>query len=326
MSSSTSTPPPAAPPGLPAPYSLPPLPPARSPWRRLAPVIAIAVVVIVVLAVFFVVVSPSSSSGGSATSFAGAQSAGQSAANGVSGGPWTLVLAAGIASQGGLSENASSYDTANCSVGPVGAGPIPSPIHISPYSDFSSGTTPWWGLVYVSQASGDALIVAVVNGNAQPLALVSGSCVSSFTGLASVPTTVASSPSVAATIWQNGGSTFVSDHSSLSLTFVLVLIGGGSLSDLTDASSSYGATWIGLVTPCAGANPPSGTQPEFLALVNATSGDLELTYPTSGSCSNTTLDAASTLFPSGILGPSGSASVSPFASARSQGALERPTL
>lgn len=272
----------------------PPVSPPRSPRRRrLWPVAALAVAVIVVLSLWAGgILTPSGSKGPSASvTYSQAAAIARSAATMVPGGPWVEVGAAGIDSQRGLSANLSATTTGNCSFTPAEVGPIPSGLTIPSYSgSFSSGSAPWWDLVYLNRGTQELLTVAVVNGTAQPLAVGTGPCVESLLPYNNVPSSLPDSPTVASAVWNGGGSAFAAQHTNVPLNLVIGLFGGGTISSGSFGSLTLGASWIVSISPCGltSSTSPSGSQPMLLALVNASTGSLVSPSPIvrSSTCSN----------------------------------------
>ncbi len=277
------------------------LPPAaRGPKRPIRiwlwPVVAVVVGIAVVGALFATGVYPShaGSSTASTPSFSAASATGRTAAESVSGGPWSLVAATAVNSAAGLSFDLSSFSTANCSLTPASLGALATSLHVPTDASFSSGTSPWWALLYVGRASTELLIVLVVNGTADPLAVGQGTCVETLLGLSTIPGAVIDSPPIASSGWSNGGSVFAStfhaDHPTESLNLLLGLYGGGSIPGLNLSTPSLGASYLYELSPCglgSSANP-SGTQPYFFAVLNATYGTVTLTHASSLTCTNLT--------------------------------------
>lgn len=224
----------------------------------------------------------SHSAGSNGTTFASADSLANSAANGVSGGPWHLVTAVGYAPAAASQTNTSSSVGTGCSVVPPGSGAIPSQINISAFSgSFSSGAATWWAMFYVSTSAPQVLLVEVANGAATPLLVITGgACVGSFLGLSAVPSTVLDSSSAMSLVWGQGGSAFVAAHSNVSLNLEMGVLGGGVID-----GTSVGASWAIDLSPCLplGLGGPVGNQPEFEAIVNSTAGTVT-TDVTSTTC------------------------------------------
>jgi hypothetical protein len=282
--------------------------------RWLWPVLAIVIGVVVVVALFATGIYPSRGGSDSSTpSFMTAAATGNSSARSVMGGPWSLVAASAINSRSGLSLGVSGFSVANCSLTPASLGALGTPLRIPADGSFSSGTSPWWALVYLGRSTSHLLIVLVVNGTAEPLATGTGPCVSTFSGISTVPGGIVDSPTIAAAAWNNGGSayvsTFDSDHPSEGLNLVLGLYGGGSIPGLGSSTFSVGASWIYAISPCGvpgGANP-SGSQPYFLTALNATSGGILLSHASTTTCANlTSVVSELPRDPGGRLGATGS--------------------
>jgi len=294
MSDTDSNPGPStSPPALPAsPATSPtsaapssPAPPSPSPMaRRLWPVIAVVVVLGVILALVAAGVfsSTGSSRGGANPTYSGASAAAGPVAGAVSGGPWSLVAAAGIDTPVGATTNASTTTSSNCTFTPLGAGKLGTTLHIPAYhGQFSAGASPFWGLIYIDNSTQQVLLVAVLNGTALALATGSGSCTQTFGSLQAIPSNVVDSSTAAPAAWNDGGSAFVTAHSSLTLTMEMGLVGGGSFGGLP-----IGPTWVVTYSPCSafGVGGPSGTQPEFIALIDALTGAITTATATTTVC------------------------------------------
>ncbi len=270
------------------------VPPRRSRLRRLWPVFVVVVAALVVVALFAGGVIPSSqkSSGNPDVTYAKALSLAGPTASSVRGGPWTLVVAVGIDSSAGFTLVLENLSAVNCSLALVGsASPI---LRVPSYDGFGSGESPWWSLLYVNRSAPSLLLVDVVNGSAQPLAVGTGLCASTLAGFNPIPPNVVDSPGPASGLWNAGGSSFASTHRNVSLNLLMGLTGGGSVSNGTGGSLVFGATWLLVFSPCGSpyGGSPSGKQPAFLAPFNATTGLLEgaplFPYSTTSTCANLT--------------------------------------
>ena len=290
--------PPSSAPISPAEGGSPPSPTAPRPAARRSRlwgiVIAAVVVIVVVASLFAAGVIPISSGSKSNTtpSYSEAAAAGQNAANGVAGGPWTLIGAIAIDSAAGLAANVGTASSANCSLAPVGTASFPSTLRIPADGDFSSGQSPYWGLIYINPSAPKILVVEVLNGTATPLAVGSGRCAETLVSYSTIPTNVLDSPTVASDFWSGGGSAFVSAHSGVPLNLIMGLFGGGSGLNLSKSHLTLPATWLFAVSPCgvSGSTGPTGKQSVYVAPFNATSGSVEFEpyFPlsTTATCSN----------------------------------------
>lgn len=281
------------------------------------------VAAIVVFALFAGGVIPltHSSSGSSDVTYARASSLAESATNAVAGGPWTPIEAVGIDSTSGFTLVLENLSQANCSLALVGsASPV---LHIPSDRAFSSGASPWWSLVYVNRSAPRILLVDVVNGSAQPLAVGTGLCASTLAGFGALPSHAVDSPGPASELWNVGGSYFASVHSNLPLNLLMGLTGGGAITNGTGTTLKFGATWLLVFSPCGSpyGGGPSGKQPVYLAPFNATTDLLEgaplFPYSTTSTCANLTSLSSSGF--SLIQGRGGSLSTPPlpFSSAAS---------
>jgi hypothetical protein len=265
--------------------------------RRLWPVIVAVVAVLVILAVIAFAVLSGPSGGVNATpSFSGARSSAGSVASATPGGPWTLVAAAGVVSPAGLSSSINSSVDSNCTFTPSSSSGFPIPIHVPAYGSYSTGGAPFWLMVYVDPAVPELLIVEVVNGTAQTLGTGTGLCASSLSALHGVPTGALDSANTSAEVMSGGGSAFVAAHANLSMNLLMAVYGGGTIPDEGLDEGLTGASWIYLITPCSESSQLSGKQPAYLALVNATTGQIDA-VSTTLSCNATAALVPGGLFP-----------------------------
>jgi hypothetical protein len=266
------------------------------------PVLVAVVAVLVILAVIAFAVLSGPGGGVNATpSFTGARSSAGSVASATPGGPWTLVAAAGIVSPAGLSTSITSSVDTNCTFTPSGSTGFPIPVHVPAFGSYSSGGAPFWLMVYVDPAVPEILIVEVVNGTAQTLGTATGLCASSLAVLHGVPTDALDSANTSAEVMSGGGSAFVAAHANLSMNLLMGVYGGGTIPGEGIDAGLTGASWIYVITPCTESSSLSGKQPAYLALVNATTGQIDA-VSTSLSC-----NATAALVPAGLLpmtGPS----------------------
>jgi hypothetical protein len=258
---------------------------ARAPLaRRLWPVLVVVVVVAIVVAYFAVAGSGSGNSGGGGTGtlFSSSSAAADRSAVNITGGPWVLVTALGYAPSNTTSVGASSTIGSGCSVAPAGSSGIPTSVVIPKLAgSFSGGAASWWGMFYYQSSTQKVLVVEVVGGVATPLLIASGTCVSEFGNLTAIPTNVVDSSVAASAAWTGEGSTFVSVHSGLALNLEMAIVGGGSYE-----GTSLGPTWFVEYSPCLplGLGGPTGNQPQFEAIVDATSGSVSTFQDTTTTC------------------------------------------
>ena len=280
----------AAPPGSTSPaaagttgHSRSPTRPPRS--RRVLPVIVVAVVGIV-LSGFraLTLAGPGDPGNGSAPPYSLASQAANKVAAGASGGPWDLVVAAGVHLEVATTAAANGTVGSGCTYTSPEGGPPPPSVFVPRYEgSFSAGGSPWWGMIYFQPTSHEVLLVEVVNGSAYATVVASGSCTSTFQNYTTIPANVVDSPTAASAAWRGGGSTFLSTHSNESFNVVLALLGGGSACVLTS-----GPCWLIEYTPCdpLATSNPVGSQPVFYALVNGATGVLLADLPSSSTCSS----------------------------------------
>jgi hypothetical protein len=248
-------------------------------------------VLVVVVLVLSGVLSSHGASTSAASSFTDSRNPAQAAASAAAGGPWSLLLVVGVATQGAYSgsvsnitEIAGSVSGSPCSYSPSPG--APSTISSDGVGNVSQGIASAWVYLY-SNSSGSVLLVSVTNGVAAVVGTLAGSSCnlaeSGFSPIASagiIDSTTASMDAGAA-----GGYEFLSVHPSANAT--LVLIGGYTIHDTT-----IGATWAVEYLSCAlsGAGPVSA--PAFVAVLSATTGTIiearasTVTCPTTSSSSS----------------------------------------
>ena len=261
--------------------------------HRLWPVVVGVVVAIVILGLVAMTLGgggSGGSAGGADLSYSQASGATDHVAQGVSGGPWHLVLAgaADMAREGWIPVNATTGS--GCTYTSLSSGGLPSGIYLPASSaNYSSGVSAWWYMVYFQPASQEILLVDDVNGTAQPVMTATGSCTSQFANYTTVPSTVVDSTTAASAVYSGAnslfpsGSTFLSQHTNVRFNLFLGLLGGGSACRFTS-----GPCWGFEYTPC---NPitgggPAGSVPTYYALVNAADGSVLGAFPASASCSS----------------------------------------
>ena len=263
---------------------------ARGRWPIVI-LVAIGVVLAAVAVVFLL--GGSSSAAGSGVTYSAAARSAAPVANATAGGPWTLVVAAGVAlAQSSLTIGNGSLGSGCTYTAPSG-GTIPTQLFVPAFSgSFAAGVAPWWGLIYYRAATQSALLVNVVNGSAEALLVATGSCTTSFQSFAPIPGSAVDSSVAAAAAWNNGGSSFVSQYSGVSLNMEMVLLGGGSTCLVTS-----GPCWLVHYSPC---NPltsagPSGSQPSYTVIVDGLSGSVLSPFASSTTCSSPSTPLGSVL-------------------------------
>lgn len=264
-------------------------PPPRSPVplvRRLWPVFVAIVVVVLVLSLVASGVFNTSSPNATLPTYSRASGPANQAAGQVGGGPWDLVAAVAYDTPAAVSVPTGTSVSSNCTLSAVDSSSLPANLFLPAFhGSLSSGQSPWWGMIYAQRLTDQVLLVEVLNGTAQALGIGSGSCGTAVLNFTTVPTNVVDSSVIASLAWSQGGSAFVAAHSALSLEMEMGLIGGTTVEGV-----SVGAVWVVEIDPCGvfGTGGPSGSQPEFRVVVNATTGNVEIPPEvTSTSCSAT---------------------------------------
>ena len=260
------------------PEPIPPTPGVRRLWPVLVVLVALGMILALVAAGVFNSIGPSAAT---PTYSRAVGPANQSAAQ-VPGGPWDLVAAVAFDTPIGTTVPVGASVGTNCTLVPSGPTPTPTSLFIPAFrGSFGSGESPWWGMIYDQRSTHQILLVQVLNGSAQALAVGSGPCSTSFQNFTTVPSTAVDSSVAASAAWSQGGSAFAAAHSSLSLSLEMGLIGGGTFGGLP-----VGAVWVIQVTPCGafGSKGPNGTQPDFEALVDAETGSVTFSTATSTVC------------------------------------------
>lgn len=150
--------------------------------------------------------------------------------------------------------------------------------------------------MYYHPASHQVLFVNVLNGSGIAVLVATGSCASTFENYSTIPGNVVDSSTMASSVWNAGGSSFVSAHSNETFNLAFALLGGGKSCVLT-----AGPCWVVEYTPCdpATLTGPAGSQPVFYALVNATTGAVIAALPSSSTCASSGVTSSlATLGPS----------------------------
>jgi hypothetical protein len=272
----------AAPPiaTVPSPAGTPPPPHRRKLWVMVAAVVVAVVVVVGVLtfAGVFKTSSSSSNATGMPTPFSSAAPLAVPSAQGASGGPWTIVAAEGVGVPSEVSQtNISSIGTGGCAFTVVSGGSTEVSIPATP-SSATPGELSVWVFFAKNPSLSSILMIAVVDGQAKPLALVTGcSAVSDFAQLGMITASaVVDSTAVASDFNQNGGSAFLTSETLGSQLFLL--LGGFSGTD-------NAPVWDVMYSTC-GVASPSGPGTWLSGYYFATNGTA-VTAPaqTSGTCS-----------------------------------------
>jgi len=221
----------SGPPGMTAPFA-PPTPPPPPPRKKplvLVAVIAVAVVVVLAVVVFAGVFN---SSGGSGTTtaagpidYSSALPLASAAAQNTSGGPWTIIAAEGVAVPSTVSQaNVGSIGgNGGCTFTPEPGGATEVSIPGTP-----AGSTPGkvsvWMFFAKNPAGNSILLIAVDNGHATPLVLVTGcATVSTFASFGSiVGADVLNSTTIATAFNAAGGSSFLANGTWQIQLFILL--------------------------------------------------------------------------------------------------------
>jgi hypothetical protein len=263
-------PPPGAPPptgwSLTVPPPTTPLPPRRTPIYIGIAVAVVVVVVILVLALLGIL--PFFKSAGPNGSFADSRGPAQSTANGQPGGPWNLVLAAGIAPRS--TTNLSNLSTPltnpspNCTIS-KGSG-VP-PTKLEGKGNVSQGLASGWVFLFRG-AAGGLLVVTDFSGSYQVEGTASGpGCASALGSYVAIPAGVVDSTTAATAADHAGGYAFLQAHPSANGT--MGIVGGFSF-----VGFSVGAVWGIIYSTCPLVSTVQVSDPTFTAIVNATSGSV----------------------------------------------------
>jgi hypothetical protein len=244
------------------------------------------VAAVVVLAVLGVVLlgkgGPGLGGTAGSVAYSEAVSAANQQANSIAGGPWTLVAVAGV-DLAQASEAASNGSLGSgCTYTSTGGGIVSTALFVPGFhGSLSSGVAPFWGMIYYQNVSHEVLIVDVQNGSAHALVIASGSCTTYFGALTAIEGSLVDSSVAAANSWGQGGSDFVAQYPNVAFNLEMGLLGGGKACGL-----AAGPCWLIQYTPCnpLSASGPSGSQPTFAALLNATTGHVVVMSSSTTTC------------------------------------------
>lgn len=245
-------------------------------------VVGIVAVIVVTGIVALTLRGTESAPNGAVPPYSSASRAAGQVVSGVPGGPWDLVVAAGLGLTAPALAPVNSTLGSNCTYNSPLGGPPPSSVFVPRYGGgFDSGGSPWWGMIYFQSTSHQALLVEVLNGSARATLIASGGCTDTFQSYGSIPGNVVDSSAVATAVQTAGGSAFLSEHAQEKFNRVLGLAGGGTACILTS-----GPCWLVEYTPCnpLSSSNPAGSQPEFLALVNGLTGAVITHLARSSTC------------------------------------------
>lgn len=263
-------------------------------------VVAVIIVLALVLTGVWMIFGAPGHSG--AGTFSASRGTAQSAANGATGGPWSLLLVLGVATQGSFSGSvanatavASSLTSSSCSYTPSSGSPAT--LGASGVGNVSRGLADAWVYLY-SNASGSILLVTVVGSSATVVGTISGSsCDLASLGFSAVPSSgIIDSTTASADADAAGGYAFLSAHPQANATFVLL---GG----FTYAGTTVGPIWTVELDACALTGVGPATASALVVILSATDGTViqsqtsTVTCPATGSTGTggTPVDTALTL-------------------------------
>jgi hypothetical protein len=311
----------SGPPTVPDAGPPPPASPPRSPWyRRRTALVAIIVAAALVAAgttVYLLERPKAASQPSGPLTFGQASSVAESAASHYASGDWQPI--AGVAALtsaqvliplGLLGANASSAaKTANCTLSWVEP---PANLTVPAYTGaVSAGVSPDWGVV-LTKAGAGLLIVAVIDGSAEPIVALGGECATIGVLLGSLTGTV-DSPAIAASAQAQGGSAFLAAHPGALVE--MSVLGGFPL-------LGSPAEWTVNYTSCS-LFASGGTSATLGFTFNADTGAMLAKKNATSNCTlPTTLPTGATLTSAlGTVGPAGPGAVPglperPFAPAR----------
>lgn len=276
-----------------------PPPPAGAPpssRRRRTGVIvagvAIALAAVVVLALLLTGVVPSplhpagSNSSSPDLSFDQARSIAENDAAATAGGPWTVLAGAGLA----LWHSTAFWGVNNSGDDDCGGNPSSTLYYPSDQAGVGSGLSPLW-VVELTNYRGEALNVFVINASVAYSSSYStnpgegGVSCGSLGGSTGLNGTLVDSTEAAQVAGENGGSTFLQDHPTADVEFVLLNVG----TEETGVEGVSGAIWEVLYDDCPiFENEAAAGGGEAVAAVNATTGDFITEETVSTSCEGTT--------------------------------------
>lgn len=253
--------------GPPAPW----VGPARHRRWLLHAAVAVGVAALLVLVLYAVGVIPGRfpAAPSGPVAFGTAQGLAKSAAADLAGGSWSVVYGSGVNGRTAttLPPLAGFGGSVGCSwqaVGVYATGNLTLPGFSG---NATSGLSGAW-LFLLRNASGGALVAAVLDGRASVVAAVGGSACSLALGLfAAVPSNVWDSPAVLAAAGAAGGWGFLAAYPGANVS--MTLFGGETLFGL-----STGSTWSVQFSACGPAALPGTFAPGFNVTLNATFGFL----------------------------------------------------
>lgn len=252
------------------PSTPPPIPPPPSHRRLWIVVGAVAVVVVIVLAIVLATGMFSPHSGGPTgpegppLSYVQVVSAALSVGATEAGGPWTLVVAEGIGLTNAVSApNLGGTFGSGCSASLVSGAPTTYTVDATP-SNAIPGEVSGWLFIAANAYTGALLMIGVNASSAVPLGLISGcSTVSQFLTMGTITgLPVVNETAVAASFDQQGGTSFLADHTVGYRAFVLL-----------GSSSQYNgqAVWAVIYTTCV-VLASGGTGTSIVAAYTAATG------------------------------------------------------
>ena len=268
-----------------APPTIPPAPSSGSSKAALGAVGAVVVVVVIVVILLFAGIIPGLSSSSSSSKTSGSTASEQSAASsassfasGVSGGPWSLVFAAGVVSVDGISTNVSNlYGNASCPLKDSAISKLTAPGFNGTY--YNGQAEAWLLGFYSSAGGGSALLLFVAHGVTAEVGEMGGpgcyfSAISHPLGPGLIDSTTAASAADATT----AGSAFIAAHPHANASYALT-----TQSYVKNGTSTNTSEWLIEYDSCA-----SSVLETFVATVFATNDTVlgDTTY--SGTCSGLT--------------------------------------
>lgn len=189
---------------------------------------------------------------GTALDEAAAARAGDARENSTSGGPWSATAIYGLGLSGGY--NGSSGFVPGCStVWENGSNLL---VPVTPTSAAAGFVSGW--LFFAKNPSSELLITAVYQTGtaitASNVIILQGSCITAFTALGPVPSSIVDSTTVVASTNSMGGSTFLSSHTVQAVSLIVL-----------------GDYWSVEYTTCS-FFAPSGSGENYTAIFDATTG------------------------------------------------------
>jgi len=234
-------------------------------------IVAVVVVAAIVVLAVLLLSNPFQSSGssvgaGTPVPYSQAVPVAIAKGQGAPGGPWTIVAATGIGVASGISDSSpASFSGSGCTFSTPSGGSTVTTVLGTP-SNATPGEVSSWVFFAKNASSNAILLLDVSDGQASLWALVSGcSGVSTFTGMSGISASgVVDSTTVAAAFNAAGGSAFLSNHTSVTHFFFLLVA-----SSATEGTSFWEVSY----TTCA-LTATGGSGSSLIGVYNAVSGSL----------------------------------------------------